>query len=98
MKKIYVGNLSYSVQKQDLKEAFSKWQLEDCIVIESKGFGFVTFASEEDALQAKEELNNFEFQGRQMKLDFAKERTDSKNRGDFRSSRGGKRNDFKKRY
>ncbi|MDD9897699.1 MAG: RNA-binding protein [Candidatus Melainabacteria bacterium] len=90
--KLYIGNLEYSVQSDELKAAFSKWEISDCIIIEGKGFGFVTFADADSANQAKEEMNNQELRGRQMKIDFAQERASSG------GSRGGRRNDFKKRY
>lgn len=87
--KLYIGNLDYSIQSSELKEAFAKWEVSDCAIIEGKGFGFLTFADAESANQAKEEMNNQELRGRQMKIDFAQERS---------KSGGGRRNDFKKRY
>jgi RNA recognition motif-containing protein len=38
----------------------------------SKGFGFVTFANDEDAKKAIAELDGKEFQGRNMKVNEAK--------------------------
>lgn len=91
--KIYVGNLNYSVQSDELKSTFSKWEVTDCVVIEGKGFGFVTFADANSASAAKEEMNNKELEGRAMKIDFAQER--SKERSNFK---GGKKSGFQKRY
>ncbi len=73
-KKIYVGNLDYSIQSNELKEAFSQWEVTESIVIDGKGFGFVTFAEPNFASAAKEEMNNKELKGRPMKIDFAQER------------------------
>ncbi len=72
--KLYVGNLSYSVSSEQLKEFFSQSaEVTDCRVIEGKGFGFITFASEEGAGTAKEALNDQEFMGRKLKIDFARD-------------------------
>ena len=93
--KIYVGNLDYSIQADELKAAFSQWEITDCIVIEGKGFGFVTFAEASSASTAKEELNNKELKGRPMKIDFAQERSRDNNRSSYG---GGKKSGFQKRY
>lgn len=82
-KKLYVGNLAYSVSSRELNEFLSaKWEIADCKVIEGKGFGFVTFADSESANAAKEELNGTEYQGRKLQIDNARENTE-------RSSSGG---------
>ncbi len=39
----------------------------------SKGFGFVEFANEEDAVRAQREMDGKEVKGRNIKVDFAKE-------------------------
>lgn len=76
--KLFVGNLDYSVDSQTLFDYLSsKWDVTECRVIDGKGFGFVTFASEESCLQAKEALHDSEFKGRTMKVDFAKDRPKS---------------------
>lgn len=87
--KIYVGNLEYSIQADELKAAFSQWEVTEAIVIEGKGFGFVTFADASSASAAKEEMNNKELKGRSMKIDFAQERS---------RDGGGRKSGFQKRY
>ncbi len=79
--KIYVGNLDYGVTKDQLEELFSEaGQITDAVVItdrntgRSKGFGFVEFGSEEAATKAVETFNGQEFQGRELKIDYAKPR------------------------
>lgn len=79
--KIYVGNLDYGVNKQSLEELFSEaGQVTDAVVItdrntgRSKGFGFVEFDSEESATKAIEKFNEQDFQGRELKIDYAKPR------------------------
>jgi RNA recognition motif-containing protein len=71
--KLYFGNLSYSVTSQELQQLLSEWAVEDCRVIEGKGFGFVTFKSDDDANNAKEALNGQDFKGRNLRIDFARE-------------------------
>lgn len=91
-KKLYVGNLDYSVSASELKAAFSAWEVTECKVIENKGFAFITFATVKDTTTAKEELMNKELKGRPMKIDVAQE--------NFNGNRnsGGSRNDYQKRY
>jgi len=71
--KLYVGNLSYDVTKEQLAELFSKaGKIADVVVItdrdtgRSKGFGFVEFASEKEAQKAIEMFNEQEFEGRKL--------------------------------
>jgi RNA recognition motif-containing protein len=86
--KLYFGNLDYSVTSQDLNDFLAaNWQVVDCKVIEGKGFGFVTFANPEVAGSAKEALNSTMFNGRTLKIDFARENQN-------RSGGGGSRNNF----
>ena len=78
-KKLYVGNLPFSVDNDKLKEVFSEFgNIEEATVItdkfsrRSKGFGFVTFENDEDANKALAEMNNKEVEGRQIKVSEAK--------------------------
>ena len=44
--KLYVGNLTYSVNAEQLKELFARFgTVNDVRVIERKGFGFVEMSS-----------------------------------------------------
>jgi RNA recognition motif-containing protein len=55
--KLYVGNLSYSVTNEQLKDLFSQYgEVRQANVIEGKGFGFIEMASAEDADKAKKAL------------------------------------------
>lgn len=91
--KLYFGNLEYSVTSRELQEFLnSRWEVLDCKVIDNKGFGFVTFATEEVAKAAQETLNDTELKGRKLKIDFAKE-TKPKSfsgGGGFNRDRGGR--------
>lgn len=78
-KKIYVGNLPFSVTLDRLKEFFSPYgQVEDAIVMadkftgRSRGFGFVTFANDSDADKALAEMNNKNVEGRELKVNEAR--------------------------
>jgi RNA recognition motif-containing protein len=73
VKKLYIGNLAYSVNDDSLKEAFAQFgTVESAIVIKdrasgrSKGFGFVEMSTDESAATAIEKMNKCEFEGRVM--------------------------------
>ena len=80
--KLYVGNLTYSVNEAQLKELFAQFgTVNDVRVIERKGFGFVEMSSPEEAEKAKEALNNTVFEGRTLRIDEARP---PRPRSDFR--------------
>jgi RNA recognition motif-containing protein len=71
--KLYVGNFSYSVTEEDLKEMFSNHgEVKEVKVIEGKGFGFVEMSSSAEAAKAKEALNGSNHKGRTLKVDEAR--------------------------
>lgn len=79
--KLYVGNLSYSVTNEQLKEIFTPFgEVTDARVIEGKGFGFVEMATQADAEKAKKELNGTQVGGRTLTVDEARPQKD-KQRG-----------------
>jgi len=93
-KKLYVGNLNYATSESALREAFgAHGQVESVTIIEGKGFGFVEFATEEAAEKAKAALNESELDGRTIRVDDARPRTERPNRGGYggggRDDRGG---------
>ena len=78
---IYVGNLSYEVTEEELKEAFGAFgQVETVNIItdkysgRSKGFGFVTMENDEEANKAISGLNGSSLQGRDVVVNEAKPR------------------------
>ena len=80
-KKVYVGNISYSVNEYDLEGLFAPHgQVVSAQVItdrdsgRSKGFGFVEMSSEEEAQAAIGALNSQEHEGRTLKVNLAKPR------------------------
>ena len=77
--KIYVGNLPYSVTDEKLSEMFSEHgEVSEAKVIidkfsgRSKGFGFVTFAKDEDAEKAVKAMEGKETEGRELKVNVAR--------------------------
>jgi|GEM_PF-413203 len=81
-KKLYVGNLNYSVTNQDLEELFSEYGTVDSVnVIEGKGFGFVEMADSAEAEKAKKELSETSFKGRALRVDEANPPASSDRRG-----------------
>ena len=74
--KLYVGNLNYSVTRNQMEELFSNYgQVTQVNIIEGKGFGFVEFSNSSDAEKAKDALNGSDFNGRSLKIDKARPRT-----------------------
>jgi RNA recognition motif-containing protein len=93
---IYVGNLSYEVTEEDLKEAFEAFGevetvrvLKDNYTGRSKGFGFVEMSNNADAQSAINGLNDKELKGRTLKVNTARPRTE--NRGGRGGSGGGRK-------
>jgi len=71
--KLYVGNLSYTVSAENLKELFSVYgTVKDVNVIEGRGFGFVEMSSAEEAEKAKAGLDGSDHEGRTLKVDEAR--------------------------
>lgn len=82
---IYVGNLNYKVNGDRLKTVFSEYgEVESAVVItdkftgRSKGFGFVTMVNDADAQRAIDELNGKEFEGRQMVVNQARPKEETR--------------------
>jgi len=70
---VYVGNLSYKVREDDLREVMEDYGTVDSVKIikdrdtgRSKGFAFVEMQDDEEAQKAIEELNGAEYGGRTM--------------------------------
>lgn len=77
--KLYVGNLPYAVNDDSLKEMFTEYgEISEAKVItdkfsgRSKGFGFVTFANDDDAAKAVEALNGKDIEGRALNVNVAR--------------------------
>ena len=99
-KKLYVGNLGYGVTDSDLSKMFeAHGTVESAQVImdrdtgRSKGFGFVEMKTEQEAQAAITALNGKDADGRALKVNEAKPRTEgsrgSGGRGGFGGRSGG---------
>jgi len=78
-RKLYVGNLPWSVDTAKLREIFAEFgEITDATVISdkysgrSKGFGFVEYGSEESAQKAIKAMNEKEVDGRNIVVNVAK--------------------------
>ncbi len=78
-KKLYVGNLSYNMTEDTLKDTFSAaGSVDSAIVIKdkmsgrSKGFGFVEMSTDEEAQKAIEMFNGKELDGRALTVNEAR--------------------------
>ena len=78
-RKLFVGGISWNLTEEQLKEAFSKiGEVEEAKIItdrvsgRSKGFGFVTMKTVEDAKKAVEEMNGIELDGRAITVNEAR--------------------------
>ncbi|MDA8083081.1 MAG: RNA-binding protein [Nitrospiraceae bacterium] len=81
-KNIYVGNLSYTVTEDDIREAFGKIGeiqsvrlIKDNVTGRSKGFGFVEMGSDEDADRAIATLNGTMLMDRAINVSEARPQT-----------------------
>lgn len=79
--KVYVGNLSWNTDDDGLARAFSAYgQLTDYIVMKdretgrSRGFGFVTYGTQQEADAAIAGLNEQELDGRRIRVNMANSR------------------------
>lgn len=78
--KLFVGNISWNVKDEQLQELFSQYgEVTDAFIMKdrannnrSKGFGFVTLATPEQAQAAIEALNGHEFDGRALTVNEAR--------------------------
>ncbi len=80
---IYVGNLPYEAKEDDLKQMFEKHgEVTEVKIISdkysgrSKGFAFVEMPNKAEAEKAIEALNNFDMQGRNIKVNQARPKTE----------------------
>ena len=78
-RKLYVGNLPFSVTEQDLSSKFASCgTVESAKLIvdrdtgRSKGFGFIEMASDAEARAAIEQLNETDYDGRSIKVNEAR--------------------------
>ncbi len=95
-KKIYVGNLSYSLNDQYLVDVFSEFgQVESARIVtdrdsgRSKGFAFVEMSTDDEAQLAISKLNGTSHEGRAFNVSEAKPMAPRENRGGGGGGGGG---------
>jgi len=96
-KKLYVGNLTYSIGDSDLQALFAPFGtvasaqvIMDRETGRAKGFGFVEMGTDEEANAAIAALNGKEVEGRALTVNEARPKTEGGSRGGFGGgSRGG---------
>jgi len=77
--KLYVGNLSYNLTVDALRDLFKEFgEIVDCVIItdkytnRSKGFGFVTFKEKAQADAAISAMHDKEIDGRKLVVNVAR--------------------------
>jgi RNA recognition motif-containing protein len=87
---IYVSNLGFSTQVEDLKKLFSTYGIVASVAIimdkitnRSRGFAFIDMPENKEAEKAILELNGVAIDGRVMKVNVARPRDDQASRSNF---------------
>jgi cold-inducible RNA-binding protein len=101
-KKVFVGGLSWDTADDGLRQAFASYgEITEAKVItdrdtgRSRGFGFVTFARDEDAKTAISKMDGTSLDGKTIKVSEAKEKSPrggGRSGGGFGGGRGSGRN------
>jgi len=80
MNKVYIGNISFKANEEDLREVFTQFgQITDVFLPRDKatkklrGFGFITFESA-DAMKQALDMDGKDIKGRPVKVNVAKEK------------------------
>jgi len=91
--KIFVGGLNWDATDDDLRETFGECgAITDAVIVNdrdtgrSRGFGFVTYSSDEEAKAAVEKFDGQDFMGRKLTVNEARQREE---RGDGGGGGGG---------
>ncbi len=96
--KLYVGNLSYNVAEDELRQLFSQaGEIKEVTLImdrdtrRPKGFGFVEFMNQADAEKAIQMFNDYELDGRRLTVSMARPREERSGGGYGNRGGGGGR-------
>src|SRR5262249_51281339 len=96
-KKLYVGNLAYSVSDSDLQQLFGQHgTVQSAQVImdrdtgRSKGFGFVEMSNDAEAQAAIAALNGLQHEGRSLTVNEARPKEGGGGRGGYGGGGGGR--------
>jgi RNA recognition motif-containing protein len=92
---IYISNLSYGITDADLTELFSEYgEVTSAKIItdretgKSRGFGFVEMANDSEGQKAIDELNEAEYDGKNISVSIARPREDRRSGGGFNRGSG----------
>ena len=98
---IYIGNLSYNVTEETIRQAFESFgQVTSARIIkdkysgQSRGFGFVEMSVQSQAQTAIKSLNGKDLLGKQISVNEARPRADRGRTGGGRMDYSGNRNRY----
>jgi RNA recognition motif-containing protein len=91
---LYIANIPFKASEKELKELFENYGevsstkiIIDKVTQRSRGFGFVDMADDDAARAAISKLNGYNFLGKDLVVNEAKPKEDTRNgSGGFRSS------------
>lgn len=111
--KLYVGNLSFATTELDLQDLFAQAGtvvdvkiIQDKLTGKSRGFGFVTMGSDEQASEAISKFNGFSLDNRPLTVNEARPpearqdrffQAETSRGGGSKDSRRGRDRDFRRR-
>lgn len=89
---VYIGNLSFNAEENDLREVFSGYGTVTNVFLpldresgKKRGFAFVDMSSDAEEAKAIETLDGADWMGRTIKVNKAKPRENRESRGHNRS-------------
>ncbi|MCX7596301.1 MAG: RNA-binding protein [Fischerella sp.] len=92
---IYVGNLSYEVREEDLRQVFAEYGTVKKVQLPTdretgrlRGFGFVEMESDAQEQSAIDALDGAEWMGRDLKVNKARPRTEKSHQKNYSSGGG----------
>lgn len=102
VKKLYVGNLTFSTTENDLREMFAPYGAVESVSLvtdrdtgRSRGFGFVEMTNDAEAASAISGLNGKDSGGRALTVNEARPKAERGGGGGRGGSRGGGRDDYR---
>jgi RNA recognition motif-containing protein len=102
---IYVSNLGFNVQDDDLREFFAPYGevtsakiIMDKMTNQSRGFGFVEMSDDEASKKAIAELDGATVEGRTIKVMEAKPKEDRPRNNNFRNNNSGGGGGYNKKW
>jgi len=94
--KLFVANIPFSLEDDGLREVFETVGtvtevkiVKDRYTGRSRGFGFVTMDSAEATTEAQEKLNGYSVEGKELKVDAARDNREGGGGGGYKGGGGG---------